>query len=143
MEELAPILWILIAAGVLLSKSSKVRKAARKAAKELEEQGGEAWPSWDAEAQPAQRQGSPAAADAPAAESDHSVFGPVARQVTAARTTAVNRKKTKHAVQAPAPIRQPHSAQEPAEPAESPSDEGFDLRRAIIYSEILKPKFDE
>ncbi len=31
----------------------------------------------------------------------------------------------------------------PSEPQEHPLNEEFDLRRAVIYSEILKPKFDE
>ena len=112
MEELAPILWIVIAAGVLLTKSSsKARRAARKAAGQPEEQGSKAWPSWDAKTRPAQQPNSPATAAAPAP-----AFDSVARQ------------------QSP--------TQEPEAPNENTA-ERFDLRRAIIYSEILKPKFDE
>lgn len=131
MEELVPILWIVIAAGVLLTKSSsKARRAARKAAGQPEEQGSEAWPSWDAKTRPAQQPNSPATAAAPAP-----AFESVARQIAAAE----HRPKTKQAAE---PARQQSPAQEPEAPNENTA-ERFDLRRAIIYSEILKPKFDE
>lgn len=135
MEELAPILWIVIAAGVLLTKSSsKARRAARKAVGQPEEQGSEACPSWDAKTRPAQQPNSPATAAAPAP-----AFESVARQVAAVREAAEHRPKTKQAAE---PAQQQSSAQEPEAPNENTA-ERFDLRRAIIYSEILKPKFDE
>ncbi|MDE6622984.1 MAG: hypothetical protein K2K30_01125 [Alistipes sp.] len=143
MEELAPILWIVIAAGVLLSKSSsKVRKAVRKAAEQIEKQGSEAWPSWDTATQPTRQQGSPAATKAPGSDSTPSAFGPVARQVAAVRESAAHRPKPKRADRTE-PTRQQAPAQEPAVHTPTEAAEEFDLRRAIIYSEILKPKFDE
>ena len=135
MEELAPILWIVIAAGVLLTKSSsKARRAARKAAGQPEEQGSKAWPSWDAKTRPAQQPNSPATAAAPAP-----AFESVARQVAAVREAAGHRPKTKRTAEL---ARQQSPTQEPEAPNENTA-ERFDLRRAIIYSEILKPKFDE
>lgn len=37
----------------------------------------------------------------------------------------------------------PSAETEPEEGENSSADEAFDLRQAVIYSEILKPKFDE
>lgn len=77
-----------------------------------------------------------------------SVFGPVIRKTKAARKhlrTAAAAAPTGEAAD-----RQPLRPTDAGQPAEQPANdansgvaEAFDLRRAIIYSEILKPKFDE
>lgn len=77
-----------------------------------------------------------------------SVFGPVIRKTKAARKHL--RTAAAAAPAGEAADRQPLRPTDAGQPAEQPANdansgmaEAFDLRRAIIYSEILKPKFDE
>lgn len=159
MEVFAPILWIVIVAVALVAKSSsKVRKTLEKAARSMETQGnGEAWPTWDTAPQPADPQPAPPTfpdpagpqfpADPGSVGGENSLFGPVIRKTKAAR-------KQLRTTAAPSPAQSAPERQQlrptVTQPAAKPVDEErsglaeeFDLRRAIIYSEILKPKFDE
>lgn len=115
--------------------------------------GSEAWPSWDPAAgpQPDSREDTPVRQEvqpavapgatptmapsagfedaAPAAGSGHTAPLSGRSDVQKGRMTA-----TEH----------PHAAYDDAqEDATAEITEDFDLRRAVIYSEILKPKFDE
>lgn len=137
MEELTSILGIVVAAGMLLAKlfiREKARGANGKA-----NPGGEAWPT---EQQPATA--------CPKAEPAHprekSVFESIAQKVTALRD---NTRKNTPRPKKPADAARTAGHQPATDAAtlrrenrEVPAEE-FDLRRAIVYAEILKPKFDE
>lgn len=138
MEELTSILGIVVAAGMLLAKlfiREKTRGANGKA-----NPGGEAWPT---EQQPAMAR--PKAE--PARTREKSVFEPMAQKVTAHRNNI--RKNTPEPKKKPADAARTVGHQPATDAAtlrcenrEVPAEE-FDLRRAIVYAEILKPKFDE
>lgn len=150
----------------------KAQEAAKKAIRQLEEEGQrhEAWPSWDtperhptAAADETTRQ-TPAytpiypqtetdKADGEADEMEQTPISgyeagqtPISGYETAARKTA----GTKRSAQ-PAKTAAVSAATAVKASRTDPSDEGFaaeireefDLRRAVVYSEILKPKFDE
>lgn len=128
MEELTSILGIVVAAGILLAKLFIREKANGKA-----NPGGEAWP---AQQRPATNR--------PKKERDTTPT--MIRQVTTVpednRENRRTKKKAADAIHA-TEIRSADAPKElrPKAP-ESPTTE-FDLQRAIVYSEILKPKFDE
>lgn len=134
MEELTSILGIVVAAGMLLAKLF-IREKAR-GANEKANPGGEAWPT---EQQPATTR--PKAE--PARTREKSVFEPMAQKVTAHRNnTRKNTPRPADAARTAGHQLATDAATLRRENREVPAEE-FDLRRAIVYSEILKPKFDE
>lgn len=173
MEEYAPVLWMVVLLGfLLLSSFSKLRKKAENAAKRFEEHlPREAWPTWDTTEERAQRtvedeEGpameqwastqeaipapcetpwqSPQAAEEPYAEGEEAaaISGFSAPRDRTARlhsqeSASVRNERSGRSSAA----MQPDSASEADE--KGTTEEEFDLRGAIIYSEILKPKFDE
>lgn len=157
MENFSTVLWIVvIAAAMIFNVVSQSRKQAKKQARQAGDRhaGSEAWPSWDPAAgpQPDSREDTPVRQEvqpgpwrrgqprrwrrlpgfedaAPAAGSGHTAPLSGRSDVQKGRMTA-----TEH----------PHAAYDDAqEDATAEITEDFDLRRAVIYSEILKPKFDE
>ena len=150
MENFSTVLWIVvIAAAMIFNVVSQSRKQAKKQARQAGDRhaGSEAWPSWDPAAapQPAPRQEvQPAVASAatstmapsagfedaaPAAGSGHTAHLSGRGNAPKDRLTAAEH---------------PHAAYDDAqEDVSAEIAEDFDLRRAVIYSEILKPKFDE
>lgn len=156
MENFSTVLWIVvIAAAMIFNVLSQSRKQAKKQARQASDRhaGSEAWPSWDPAAgpQPDSREDTPVRQEvqpavapgatptmapsagfedaAPAAGSGHTAPLSGRSDVQKGRMTA-----TEH----------PHAAYDDAqEDATAEITEDFDLRRAVIYSEILKPKFDE
>lgn len=161
MEDFAPILWVLLTVAVMVASGiSKARKQAEKAAKQAREhQDDEVWPQADE---------TPSVPAAPAT-SFPSTTSPVSESYTGEAqsleeipadvfrpeiapepfgTTPVHRCKahtTLRTAEKP-PIEDEINAgsisdETPAH-AKTPGEE-FDLRKAVIYSEILKPKFEE
>ena len=130
MENFSTVLWIVvIAAAMIFNVVSQSRKQAKKQARQADDRhaGSEAWPSWD-----------PAAAPQPAPRKDAPV-----RQGGSGHTAHLsgrgNAPKDRLAA-----AEHPHAAYDDAqEDVSAEIAEDFDLRRAVIYSEILKPKFDE
>ena len=137
MENFSTVLWIVvIAAAMIFNVVSQSRKQAKKQARQAGDRhaGSEAWPSWDPAAgpQPDSREDTPVRQEvqpAVAPGSGHTAPLSGRSDVQKGRMTA-----TEH----------PHAAYDDAqEDATAEITEDFDLRRAVIYSEILKPKFDE
>ena len=148
MENFSTVLWIVvIAAAMIFNVVSQSRKQAKKQARQAgaRHAGSEAWPQPDSrEDTPVRQEVQPAVAPvatptmapsagfedaAPAAGSGHTAPLSGRSDVQKGRMTA-----TEH----------PHAAYDDAqEDATAEITEDFDLRRAVIYSEILKPKFDE
>ncbi len=194
MEDSGSILWIVIVLGaILFSGSSKARKqakeAARKAIKQLEEEGHkhEAWPSWDTPEKPGPRSepvfGSPATSTIPAESRipmtsrspampqtpmtsetmpeavSLETFEPeyVEDEIGAlqferegslgAKVVEIGRTPASTSPSAQTGSRTPDKTISETEIGIGNSTAGirekFDLRKAVIYSEILKPKFDE
>lgn len=143
MEDYTPLLWMLIIGVISLSSVSKVRKMAAKAAKHLEEHlPKEAWPTWDTSEEQADAQRS----DRREGEAAPSPFDPVVRQ------TEEFRQRDRHQPLQAAPASEmdaqrltssPQGEDTPENSETSGIAEEFDLRKAVIYSELLKPKFEE
>ena len=156
MENFSTVLWIVvIAAAMIFNVVSQSRKQAKKQARQADDRhaGSEALPSWD-----------PAAAPQPAPRKDAPVRQEVQPAVASAATPTMapsagfedaapegGSGHTAHLSgrgNAPkdrlAAAEHPHAAYDDAqEDVSAEIAEDFDLRRAVIYSEILKPKFDE
>lgn len=143
MEEYTPLLWMLIIGVISLSSVSKVRKMVAKAAKQFEEHlPEEAWPTWDT----SDGQADAHRDDRREGEATPSPFEPVVRQ------TEEFRQRDRHQPLQAAPASEMNAQRltglPQAEEAPENSDisgiaEEFDLRKAVIYSELLKPKFEE
>lgn len=132
----------------------------------------EAWPSWDTPEEPAEYSGQeyPEAVSletaepevpetetgkfaryTPAATVMESGFETAAREAASARKTEESRQgnRTPHTPGTACAVSGTSAAAAPAPDAIAPEEfaaeirEDFDLRRAVIYSEILKPKFIE
>ncbi|MCM1150480.1 MAG: hypothetical protein NC209_00135 [Alistipes sp.] len=150
MEELTSILGLVVAAGILLAKSAIRTKAAKAAKKHDVGSSDEAWPAWNPEPASASRKQSQKN-DRPEPAREKSVFQPVVQKATAARRdNDRSRKRKQPAASAQAARVQP--AADATETAHTSKNvlhgktggtEGFDLRQAVIASEILRPKFDE
>lgn len=156
MENFSTVLWIVvIAAAMIFNVVSQSRKQAKKQARQADDRhaGSEAWPSWD-----------PAAGPQPDSREDTPVRQEVQPAVASAATPTMapsagfedaapegGSGHTAHLSgrgNAPkdrlAAAEHPHAAYDDAqEDVSAEIAEDFDLRRAVIYSEILKPKFDE
>ena len=134
MEDLTSILGIVIAAGVLVAKAA-VRKKGTDAAKGngSADPHGEAWPQIPpVMTRPAMTTSRPAMTrDEESEPASDTAFGPVARKIAAAR------KSIQAAEEMPAAVQGNRRKR-----AETPAAD-FDLRKAVIAAEILRPKFDE
>lgn len=167
MEDYGSILWLLAIVGAMIySSGSKARKkaqeAAKKALKEMQEKAHrqEAWPSWDVVAESADPIESAENAEAlslegldpevpvdgaesyggytPSAVAMQSVFEPEFPERNdegILRTDAASRKSKKIVVSNAGTDSTGNSA--------NGIIERFDLRSAVIFSEILKPKYTE
>lgn len=165
MEDYGSILWLLLAVGAFIySSGSKTRKKAQEAAKrvlkELEENANrqEAWPSWDVPQNPAKHAESVEIPEAVSLESIDPEIPEAAIETFTGYVPSATimqsgfespRKAGSHE-----PVLRADTAKTVAStPAAATSDpigelkheikEHFDLRRAVIYSEILKPKFTD
>lgn len=136
MEDFGSIIWLLVAVGALVfSSNSKARKRAREVAKRAKElqgevTGREAWPSWDTLQQPQSaadgRQG------AAATEKSH--------RKAAGKPQTSRQNGVGDVVQS---LRAAHANGTIAPDLATEIREEFDLRRAVLYSEIMKPKYEE
>lgn len=167
MEDYGSILWLLLAVGAFIySSGSKTRKKAQEAAKrvlkELEENANrqEAWPSWDVPQNPTKQAES---VEIPEAVSLESIDPEIPEAATGTFTGyAPSATIMQSGFESPrkASSHEPVLRAETAKPvtvaatlAAATSDpigelkheikKHFDLRRAVIYSEILKPKFTD
>lgn len=154
MEDYGSILWLLLAVGAFIySSGSKTRKKAQEAAKrvlkELEENANrqEAWPSWDVPQNPTKQAESVEIPEA--ATGTFTGYAPSATIMQSGFESP--RKASSHEPVLRAETAKPVTVA--ATPAAATSDpigelkheikKHFDLRRAVIYSEILKPKFTD
>lgn len=157
MENFSTVLWIVvIAAAMIFNVVSQSRKQAKKQARQAGDRhaGSEAWPSWDPAAapQPAPREDTPVRQEAvqptvaPAATSTMAPsagFEDAAPAADFGHTVPLSGRGGAQKGRMAA-AEHPHAAYDDAqEGVLAEITEDFDLRRAVIYSEILKPKFDE
>lgn len=130
MEDFSNILWLLILAGsAAVSIAAKTKENKRKAASGTVPQ-----PKVPESARPDKEADAEFRPDS-GKGCDVSVTGPVAADETYAQTASTK-----------APSHEPphdSSAKQPENCAESGILSDFDLRKAVIWSEILKPKYDE
>lgn len=155
MENFSTVLWIVvIAAAMIFNVVSQSRKQAKKQARQADDRhaGSEAWPSWDPAAapKPAPRKDAPVrqAVQPAVASAATSTMAPSAGFEDAAPAAAGHPVHLSGRGNAPkdrlTAAEHPHAAYDDAqEDVSAEITEDFDLRRAVIYSEILKPKFDE
>ena len=142
MENFSTVLWIVvIAAAMIFNVVSQSRKQAKKQARQAGDRhaGSEAWPSWDPAAgpQPDSRE------DTPVRQEVQPAVAPGATPTMAGHTAPLSGRSDVQKGRMTA-TEHPHAAYDDAqEDATAEITEDFDLRRAVIYSEILKPKFDE
>lgn len=161
MEDYAPILWVLLTvAAMVYSGVTKARKQTAKADKQPPKHfGDEAWPSIEPEThQPEAERVEPFAPYTPF--TPETLYTPEAQSLeeipeqeyvpeftvqkaagssSLSRNTAVDRLQSAPAA---GEIGSDSLADETPEGCDKELTEEFDLRRAVIYSEILKPKFN-
>lgn len=158
MEDYAPILWVLLTvAAMVYSGITKARKQAAKAEQPPKHFGDEAWPSIDPEAhQPEAERVEPFAPYMPETlytsealsleEIPAQEYVPEFTVQQAAGSSSLNRNTAADRLRsAPAAgeIGADSATDETPEGCVKQIAEEFDLRRAVIYSEIIKPKFME
>ena len=148
MENFSTVLWIVvIAAAMIFNVVSQSRKQAKKQARQAGDRhaGSEAWPSWDPAAgpQPDSREDTPVRQGAPPTMAPSAGFEDAAPAAGSGHTAPLSGRSDVQKGSMTA-TEHPHAAYDDAqEDATAEITEDFDLRRAVIYSEILKPKFDE
>lgn len=160
MEDYSTVIWIIvIVVAMIFNATSQARKKAKKQAHETEKHTQhEAWPSWDSKSADEMRHpdsqetipGTETAELQPATLQS----APADRLEEMARETADFRPDRQHAPLKTAPasgqahqeiLHEDHSAgdKHTTEEAVTEITEDFNLSKAVIYSEILKPKFSE
>ncbi len=151
MENFSTVLWIVvIAAAMIFNVVSQSRKQAKKQARQAGDRhaGSEAWPSWDPAAgpqpdskggHPVRQEVQPAVAPgaiptmAPSAGFEDAAPAAGSGMHTAPSAGAATCKKGRMTA-----TEHPHAAYDDAQEAATAEITGdFDLRRAVIYSEIL------
>ncbi|WP_032135831.1 hypothetical protein [Alistipes onderdonkii] len=148
MENFSTVLWIVvIAAAMIFNVVSQSRKQAKKQARQAGDRhaGSEAWPSWDPAAapQPAPRKDAPVRQEVQPAMASAAGFEDAAPEGGSGHTAHLSGRGNAPKDRLTA-AEHPHAAYDDAqEDVSAEIAEDFDLRRAVIYSEILKPKFDE
>lgn len=159
MEDYSTVIWVVvILAAMLFNATSQARKKAKKQAPGSEKHTQhEAWPSWDTQSADEMRH--PDSRET-ISESETGELRPVMQQAVptpgfeeVARKTADFKSSGRHTVRKNVPEGHPHEEilheehstrdKHTTEEAITEITEDFDLRKAVIYSEILKPKFNE
>lgn len=160
MEDYSTVIWIVaIAAAMIFNATSQSRKKAKRQTHETpKHDGSEAWPSWDMQSMDEMRhpdsQETIPATETPELQSEPLYSAPVDRLEEMVRETADFSRNKQHAARKTGTatrrpqqeIRQENQAagdMQTTEDAVTEITEEFNLRKAVIYSEILKPKFDE
>lgn len=160
MEDYSTVIWIVaIAAAMIFNATSQSRKKAKRQTHEPpKHDGSEAWPSWDTQSMDEMRhpdsQETIPATETPELQPETLYSAPVDRLEEMVRETAdFGRNKQLAARKTGTIARRPqqeirHENQAVAdmqttEEAVTEITEDFNLRKAVIYSEILKPKFNE
>lgn len=164
MEDFGTMLWILIAIGAVIFITSskalrKAREAAKKTLKEMQDDPRrEAWPSWDAPQEYEQTGTAEPPAENVASRPEYRPIEirtegtPTASTLqpgyenASRHTTEFKRcrQELKSAVSTPgSEIEATPPPQTPEEGFAEQIRENFDVQQAVVYSEILKPKFDE
>ena len=155
MKDFSTVIWIVvIAAAMIFNLVSQSRKQAKKQARQAGRHAeSEAWPSWDQASapQPAAEAGTHAqeAIQPAMTTTTRSTIAPSAGFEDTAPTADFEhhahqsmRDSTKKGRMAAA--EHPHTVHDDVqEGVLAEITEDFDLRKAVVYSEILKPKFDE
>ncbi|MDE5578536.1 MAG: hypothetical protein K2I85_01080 [Alistipes sp.] len=147
MEDLGALKWIAIAAIVVYNVVRKNRKSARKGRQQSRSAApGEAWPVRTARETTEKRIDMQPERVVP----EHSARELLSEIVSAMQPqpdTTQRRKQPHTSYDTDLPTKQPKKEAKQPENAEncveSPDNEAFDLRQAVILSEILKPRFDE
>lgn len=160
MEDYSTVIWVVvILAAMLFNATSQARKKAKKQAPGSEKHTQhEAWPSWDTKSADEMRH--PDSLET-ISESETSELRPVMQRAVptpgfeeVARKTTDFKSSGRHTGRKNAPdgrhpleeiLHEEHAAGDKHTTAEAVAEitEDFDLRKAVIYSEILKPKFNE
>ena len=163
MEDFGSIIWIVALAALLFGggkKNKRLKEAARKALEEMQEEASrqEAWPTWEGEGKPLGQPVTPIPKPQPKSAHPLSLeeIPPTPEAVSLEviepeyPREASKRKLRGKNKAANKPI-QPQTAPTTPSPKNEPDEncsaeeirEEFDLRKAVIYAEILKPKFEE
>lgn len=140
MEDIGNIVWIIVlGASVLYSLAAKGKKNARDNRKHVEE----AWPTDDTPQRTIERRPARPAV-APAAVLPEQPAPELTKEIEAYEQLERERRADRHRPQPTVPKPELHEVSDALE-AEQQDDliADFNLRKAIVYSEILKPKFEE
>lgn len=159
MEDYSTVIWVVvILAAMLFNATSQARKKAKKQAPGSKKHTQhEAWPSWDTQSADEMRHPD---SQETISESETGELRPVMQRVAptpgfeeVARKTADFKNSGRHTVRKNVPdghlheeiLHEEHTTggNHTTEEAVAEITEDFDLRKAVIYSEILKPKFSE
>lgn len=147
MKELAPLLWIFVIVGAWIF--SAVKKANKETNENPSKHMPEAWP--EAPAMPQQQEEEQMPASEQKAQNKHTKGEQKPENTAQILSYELNeykkhmqtRNKPRQTVKpAPEALPETHKSGDESQSASTIGEE-FDLRKAIIYSEILKPKFDE
>lgn len=155
MEDFGPIFWVTVTlAAMIYSSVSKAKKAAKKGSAAPQGTPAEAWPTTSAPIPQRQEQQTQThSATAPQQgqyPGDEHLPAQIQRQI---EPHPVSSMRVSHPV-SPMPAHAPKKSVERPTAASASPDKGetvpqtpfyedFDLRKAVIASEILRPKFDE
>ena len=143
MEDLVPILWVVVAAGAMIYNATTKARGKKRRAHHAEPAQSEAWPAMELPKE------QPVSSKVP-----HHASEPLRRGLERPNPTSARPGFVKAVVDSSVDTgrgasfgKQPSVKTEMPEEAQQMSDatinDTFDLRRAVIYSELLKPKFDE
>ena len=153
MEDYSTVIWVVaIFAAMLFNATSQARKKAKKQAHETQKHTQhEAWPSWDTQSADEMRhpdsQESVSGAETDRLRPAMQQPAPTPGFGEVARKTADFKSSGRHTGRHPLEeiLHEEHAAGDKHTTAEAVAEitEDFDLRKAVIYSEILKPKFNE
>lgn len=156
MEDFGPIFWVAVTlAAMIYSSVSKAKKAAKKGSTAPQNTPAEAWPTPSMPIPQRQERQTPPSTD-PQQEQypgDEPLPAQIRQQIEPRPATSIQVSHPASSMSARTPKQPRKSAEHPAEASASPDKsqtepqtpfyEDFDLRKAVIASEILKPKFDE
>ena len=156
MEDFGPIFWVAVTlAAMIYGSVSKAKKAAKKGSTAPQSTPAEAWPTASAPIpQRQERQITPVTTSQQEQYSgDEYQTAQIRRQIEHRPASSIQVPHPASAMSARTPKQPRKSTEHPTETSASldkgqtepqtPFYEDFDLRKAVIASEILKPKFDE
>ncbi|WP_295937564.1 hypothetical protein [uncultured Alistipes sp.] len=146
MEDYSTIIWVVVIAGVMIyNVSSKARKQLKKVVQEAEKHiDKEAWPSWDKKWTLDHETEEGRSEEGMSMETEEGYAEVVRRRAATAHQEHDPRVSPASVQPAIKPsVQKTGHETSAAEGIQAEITEDFDLRKAVIYSEILKPKFEE